>query len=162
VNPHPIRKSLPHEIPHWIDPSSEVYFVTINCRDRGLNSLCVADVAEALLESVEHRHVSREWYVHLFLLMHDHLHALLSFSPDLRRIQQSLTNWKSWTAKRAGVRWQRDFFEHRLRGDEGFSEKADYIRNNPVRAGLIKVAEDWPWVVWADANEVGLLRGPTR
>jgi REP element-mobilizing transposase RayT len=42
-----------------------------------------------------------------------------------------------------GIRWQRDFFEHRLRSEESFREKADYVLANPVRAGLVECEEDW-------------------
>jgi hypothetical protein len=43
--------------------------------------------------------------------------------------------------------WQRDFFDHRLRDDESFEEKAAYILNNPVRAGLVNRFEDWPYKI---------------
>jgi hypothetical protein len=36
-------------------------------------------------------------------------------------------------------------FDHRLRRDESLDEKARYILANPVRAGLVKREEDWPW-----------------
>ena len=52
---------------------------------------------------------------------------------------------KSWGATKAGVDWQRDFFDHRLRGWESAQEKATYIRMNPVRAGLVENPEDWPF-----------------
>jgi len=45
-----------------------------------------------------------------------------------------------------GIGWQRDFFDHRLRKNEAYLEKAAYIRMNPVRAGLVASAEDWPYV----------------
>jgi putative transposase len=61
-----------------------------------------------------------------------------------------VSKWKEWTAKALGVRWQRDFFEHRLREDESFREKSDYILANPVRAGLVEKPEDWPYVFIAD------------
>ena len=54
--------------------------------------------------------------------------------------------WKEYTAKRLGLHWQRDFFDHRLRTDESFREKADYILMNPVRAGLCKSPGEWPHV----------------
>jgi putative transposase len=56
------------------------------------------------------------------------------------------SKWKEWTAKTIGISWHRDFFEHRLRQDESFREKADYILLNPVRAGLVQTPEDWPYV----------------
>jgi putative transposase len=48
------------------------------------------------------------------------------------------------------IDWQHDFFEHRLRQEESLHEKADYILANPVRAGLVKEIEDWPYVFIAD------------
>ena len=40
--------------------------------------------------------------------------------------------------------WQPGFFDHILRTDESYGEKWNYVRNNPVRAGLVKNAGDWP------------------
>ena len=37
------------------------------------------------------------------------------------------------------------FFDHVLRSDESYSEKWNYVRNNPVRAGLVQNADDWPY-----------------
>ena len=56
-----------------------------------------------------------------------------------------MADFKTWVAKSAEVKWQRDFFEHRMRGMESAAEKANYIRNNPVRAGLVSRPEDWPY-----------------
>ena len=42
--------------------------------------------------------------------------------------------------------WQERLTLHRLRRDESRDEKWKYIKMNPVRAGLIKNAEDWPYV----------------
>jgi len=56
-----------------------------------------------------------------------------------------ISSFKALVAKRARVKWQRDFFEHRLRGDESLDEKANYIRMNPVRKGLVGDPGDWPW-----------------
>ena len=81
----------------------------------------------------------------LFLLMPDHLHALVSFPVD-QPMQAAWRNWKRYTSKITGVVWQRDFFEHRLRSDEAWELKASYIRENPVRKGLVIDAGFWPWI----------------
>ena len=57
-----------------------------------------------------------------------------------------MSKWKEWTAKTLAIRWQRDFFEHRIRRDENLREKADYIVLNPVRVGLVDKPENWPFV----------------
>jgi putative transposase len=41
--------------------------------------------------------------------------------------------------------WQKGFFDHVLRSRDSYSQKWDYVRNNPVRAGLTKNADDWPF-----------------
>ena len=41
--------------------------------------------------------------------------------------------------------WQPGFFDHLLRSDEPYAEKWNYVRNNPVRAGLVSNADDWPY-----------------
>ncbi len=78
--------------------------------------------------------------------MPDHIHTLLSFPPSRNTVQQTITLWKRWTARQMGIEWQRDFFEHRLRSDENWREKADYILANPVRKGLVTEAAQWPYV----------------
>ena len=46
--------------------------------------------------------------------------------------------------------WEEESFDHVLRSDESWEEKREYIRQNPVRAGLVKRAEDYLWL-WTDA-----------
>ena len=41
--------------------------------------------------------------------------------------------------------WQEEFFDHVLRSGESYSQKWNYVKENPVRAGLVKNADDWPW-----------------
>jgi REP-associated tyrosine transposase len=148
----PNRKSLPHQVPLWVDPQKEIYFITINCEERFKNQLALPDIANHLFETVKHRHEKFLWWPHLFLFMPDHLHALLSFPPSGKPMKTIVSKWKEWTAKEMGIVWQRDFFEHRLRHDESRREKADYILQNPVRKKLVKRVEDWPFVYFGDGQ----------
>jgi REP element-mobilizing transposase RayT len=61
-------------------------------------------------------------------------------------------NWKHWTAHEFRFQWQRDFFEHRLRDNESFLERLDYVLQNPVRAGLVADWEDWPFT-WVSSEQ---------
>jgi REP element-mobilizing transposase RayT len=146
----PPRKSLPHAIPSWVDPQKEIYFITINCRERFKNQLALPVPAGRVFDSIRHRQEKSLWWPYLFLLMPDHLHALLSFPPSGKPLQLVVRKWKEWTAKDLGIVWQRDFFEHRLRNDESRREKADYILLNPVRQKLVSRAEEWPFVYFGN------------
>jgi putative transposase len=41
--------------------------------------------------------------------------------------------------------WQEGFFDHVIRSDESYSQKWNYVRENPVRAGFVKSAKEWPY-----------------
>jgi len=147
VPTRPIRKRLAHDVPLWIDPSKARYFITVCCKRRGKNQLAISDPGYAVLETIIYRHARGIWYAHLALLMPDHAHLIVSFPQTEKRTQTIVSKWKERTAKSFRIEWQRYLFEHRLRKEESFREKADYIRANPVRAGLVEKAEDWPYVV---------------
>jgi putative transposase len=85
------------------------------------------------------------WLVSDYLLMPDHLH-LFCAPYDLKfTIEDWMTFWKSRLSKtchQAG-RFQRAGFHHRLRGGESYFQKWQYVRENPVRAGLTAKPEEW-------------------
>ena len=41
--------------------------------------------------------------------------------------------------------WQRESYDHWVRNEEEWRRIAGYIENNPVKAGLVAVAEEYPW-----------------
>jgi putative transposase len=78
--------------------------------------------------------------------MPDHLHILVGIAGE-DSLSKIVGDFKRATARFAGAHWQRNFFDHRIRQDESSREKEDYIRANPIRAGLIKEGESWPYVL---------------
>ncbi|MBU1693225.1 MAG: transposase [Verrucomicrobia bacterium] len=140
----PSRKKLPHEIPSWVREDA-VFFISINCAERGKNQLCHESIAAVVADAFRFCHARDEWHVHLLLLMPDHLHALVAFARD-HEMKHLVAKTKEFIARQTGIRWQRDYFDHRLRKDERRLEKAHYIRMNPVRKRLVARPEDWPYV----------------
>jgi putative transposase len=60
--------------------------------------------------------------------------------------------WKGLSSRRiakafeiAPPIWQADYFDRYLRSAENYSEKWDYVEQNPVRAGLVEKIDDWPY-----------------
>jgi putative transposase len=140
----PVREKLPHSVPQWVTGGSW-FFITINCVPRGKNQLCQADIGDGVLAAMAHNHNKLVWHCRLCLLMPDHLHAIIAFQrePGMAKV---VANWKKFVAVKFGVKWQRDFFDHRLRDRHELEEKAGYILMNPVRKGLCGRVEDWVWV----------------
>ena len=140
------RKKLPHDGAPFQASSSEgeTYFITICCVPRAVNQLAREEIWRGIDETIAMRESKGELRCGLALAMPDHFHGLFGF-PGEKHMRQVITAIKSWMAGKHGILWQRDFFDHRLRGWESAAEKAQYIRMNPVRAGLVEKPEDWPY-----------------
>ena len=84
-----------------------------------------------------------------YVLMPDHIHFFAGFAPDAIHLSawiKSLKNALSKSLRAAGItapHWQKGFFDHILRSDESYTVKWDYVRMNPVRANLVRSAEEW-------------------
>jgi REP element-mobilizing transposase RayT len=100
-----------------------------------------------------------QWEVLSALAMPDHLHALISPLADRDASVSSFVKWFKrwfneayWTCPPSVARgepnswhWQEGCFDRLLRSDESVSEKWEYIRQNPVRAGFVKDPDEWPY-----------------
>jgi len=88
------------------------------------------------------------WLVGRYVLMPDHLHLFCSPRDPFVDLRAWIRFWKATFTRRHAVpshRWQRLYWDRRLRGDECYAVKWEYVRNNPVRAGLVEHPEDWPY-----------------
>ncbi len=138
----PIRRFLPHDAPHWV-PEWEPFFITICCQPRGKNQLCLQPTSRLILQSIREGEKQKIWHIGLVVLMPDHLHGIFHFNP-VPGMKVSVVNWKKLMARKLKIKWQRDFFDHRLRNDAEYSLKYAYISQNPIRAGLTKDVHSWP------------------
>jgi len=140
-----------------------IYFVTA-CTHSRRKILANPDIHQLFLEFAACGPAHGAW-LGAYVLMPDHLHAFVSLGhPDLPRQtghepskaaplllgtwMKSLKNSISKGLREIKIgapHWQKGFFDHVLRSGESFSEKWDYVRNNPVRAGLVKHPDDWPY-----------------
>ena len=98
---------------------------------------------------VENWRRADEWLVGRYVLMPDHLHLFCEpASFDAIELRKWVYKWRGsisreWPIPEDKPVWQKDFFDRQLRTGESYSEKWDYVRDNPVRAGLVSRAEDW-------------------
>jgi REP element-mobilizing transposase RayT len=85
-------------------------------------------------------------------MMPDHVHFFCAAGRDAKPLSRFMQLWKQWTSKRL-VRelgfdvpiWQEEFFDHVLRSSESCDQKWDYVRENPLGAGLTTNTDDWPF-----------------
>ncbi len=93
--------------------------------------------------------------LYAWCIMPDHIHLLLR-DRDLVDFVRLLKGKLALLARRLEpdrALWQRSFYDHALRREETLSDVARYIWHNPVRAGLVMRAREYPWsgsLVWPD------------
>ena len=71
-------------------------------------------------------------------------HAL-AISRVMEAIKDGATKRINRRRQEGGMPWQPRFFDRALRTVREYNEKVEYIHLNPVRAGLARRAEEWPW-----------------
>jgi len=80
--------------------------------------------------------------------MPDHIHLFCAPQNEDHTLEGWISFWKRRLRRQLKTfeaLLQAHSFHHRLRRDESYSEKWDYVRMNPVRAGLIADHNDWPY-----------------
>jgi putative transposase len=131
-----------------------IVFLTVCTKDR---QRVLAN--EALHESVRTAWTcAAHWLVGRYVIMPDHVH--LFCAPGIlpaKPLSNWVRHWKTSVSKAIGARegtfWQSDFWDTQLRRHESYALKWDYVRENPVRAGLVAKPEDWPY-----EGELNVLR----
>jgi REP-associated tyrosine transposase len=111
--------------------------------------------ARLLLDTLAHYREQRRFLLHEFVIMPDHMHALLTPAPDisLERAMQFIKGGFSYRLKFRGPVWQQSFTSHRARDSDDYENHREYIRMNPVRARLVDRPEEYPY-----SSAAGVIR----
>ncbi len=136
--------SRPPRIPNKLPlDKPTIYFITI-CTEKRLK---VLDNHSSWTTCLAVFPKLTRWSLIAALAMPDHIHLMAS--PYLR--DESAKNFSKWFKRwfneilHPSWTWQEGSFDHLLRSWESAQQKWEYIRFNPVRAGLVKKPEDWPY-----------------
>src|SRR6184192_2119694 len=147
-----MRKHLRRLEGVWID--WPICFVT-TCAFKRRPILASNEVAKILTDEWRNAHDRHGWAIGRYVIMPDHVHFFCRAELDAKPLSVFIQKWKQWTSKRIGRElavagigdsgpkqtgrvWQEEFFDHVLRSSESCSRKWDYVKENPVRAGLVK------------------------
>jgi putative transposase len=108
---------------------------------------------EEILREIWQRSAKHDgWWVGNYVLMPDHVHFFARPATNARPKAEWVGMWKSVSSRRIAATlaieppiWQPDYFDRYLRSSESYSDKWQYVEQNPVRAGLVGRVEDWPY-----------------
>ncbi len=159
--------------PHFVTRYSAVYGASTPCsslaarRARG-RLLCYplregsqAGIGQRrALQALEHAVAKLTyWCVYAAILMPDHLHLIAAprernlpvgnLSAAIKRWmrQEMRANCRAGAPPAESWQWQPGSFDRLLRSDESAQSKWEYMRENPVRAGLVKDWSEWSYSI---------------
>jgi putative transposase len=132
-------------IPNWLPlEQSTIYFLTI-CVQKRQRVLANPRIWKAIIKQIENIEGQGKWTIFAALAMPDHLHLLAS--PSER--EYSISGFVRWFKAcfndevKPSWQWQAGAFDRLLRKKESVYQKWEYVRLNPVRAGLVQTPEEW-------------------
>ena len=141
------RKNIRLSASKYLGP--QWYFLTMIVEGRVWRLQNADLVAEdlALLATGAQKH---HFAIAAYCFMPDHLHVLTNGTHEdsnLLRLADGFKQGSAYLFKQViGERlWQKKFHDHILRSNEPWESVAWYIWMNPVRKGLCKRPEDWPY-----------------
>jgi REP element-mobilizing transposase RayT len=139
--------------------NAPVYFITFNTHIR-TNLIAAPELHEAFIKYCE-RAPDFRIGVGRYVLMPDHIHLFVCFGIGCtstlgawvrglkRELDRVLLSTRHQPVQLRGQKlssfWQPGFNDHLLRSDESYAQKWEYVFQNPVRAGLVARAEEWPY-----------------
>jgi len=147
------RKKPPHLAAVCRDGRPVIEFVTVVSGNRKpilANDDAVATVVGAWREATF-------WKIGPYVFMPDHIHLLATPIRGDVPVTVWVAFWKSLASRRwprpwEHPVWQRGCWDRQLRDTENIRQRTEYFLNNPVRAGLVSDAGDWPF-----AGEMNVL-----
>jgi putative transposase len=104
---------------------------------------------DCLARVLRERREKHHFLLTAWVFLPNHWHAILfpRFPVTISRVMESVKVGSTLRInagrKESGLLWQLRFFDRALRSVKEY--KVEYIHLNPVRAGLVKGAQDWPW-----------------
>jgi len=124
------------------------YFITIDCWAG--RQLFKGEIAEILTDQLLRCRQKGYFLLHEFCLLPNHVHILLTPAGGtaLEKAVQMIKGGASYRigkVRRVHTLWQDGYHDWRCRAEKDFQSYAKYIRENPVKAGLVTKPEDWPY-----------------
>ncbi len=109
-----------------------------------------------LLCQVLNHYGEASYSFHAFVVMPDHLHCLITPAESLEKAVQLIKGGYSFRAKREfqshAEIWQSGFTDHRIRDEEDWKHRLNYIRMNPVEARLVEDSALYPYIGFPNSD----------
>jgi REP element-mobilizing transposase RayT len=125
------------------------YFVTSNVLRR--QKLLDASAREIVIRTLTWLRDAKRLWLLGYVIMDDHFHALLilrngyTLAGVMRSLKRHTSREINKVVGRTGELWQDGYHDHAVRDEPDFWHHVRYLRENPVRLGLVDRPEDYAW-----------------
>jgi putative transposase len=129
--------------------SDRWFFIT--CRVLSKRRILCASEFACLARVIDERRRELGFSLSAWVFLPDHWHAIiypahpLTICTVMEAIKVGATRRINRSRQERGVLFQPRYFDRALRTVREYHEKVEYIHLNPVKAGLVRCPEDWPW-----------------
>jgi putative transposase len=126
------------------------YFITFNTYKR-LPLLARPEIHDSFRAFSTRAAAEYNVAVGRYVIMPDHVHLFVRLPITEVTLERWIRMLRTVLGKellRLGAQkphWQEGFFDHVLRSGDSYAQKWEYVRLNPVRAGLCKDPEEWSY-----------------
>ncbi len=147
----PKLKITQRTLPHW-ELDGAVYFITFNTREK----LELTPEARQVVLNACLFFNNKRYKILVLVIMSDHVHMLiqpwLKSENEFWSLSSIMHSIKSYSAKQIpkimkhiGTVWQEERYDRIMRNEQEFQGCWEYIRQNPVKAGLSDTPEEYPF-----------------
>lgn len=135
--------------PLRIEFAGAVYHLTTRGNARA-NIFCDDNDRQQFLALLHNTIKRYDWHCHAYCLMDNHYHLLVetnvpTLSKGMKFLNGTYTQYFNRQHHRVGHVFQGRFKGILVQKDSYLLELARYIVLNPVRAGMVRNASEWPW-----------------
>lgn len=126
------------------------YYVTSVTRNRE-PLLKDEKAALFLIHTLAYHKFIYDYMLYGFVVMPDHFHAVIqpqgsyTISQIMHHIKGTFARKYNAFSGHKGHVWQKGYYDRIIRGPQHLRKTIDYTHANPVRAGLAKSVEDYPY-----------------
>jgi putative transposase len=145
-----MARPLRHSTPDSLSGIARTFFVSSKTF-RGKALLQSERSALLFIDTLRSYVQAGKFTVHDFVVMPDHVHLSITIDnlTSIEKAVQLIKGGYSYRRKKElgelGEIWQKGFSEVRITSRASFLKHREYIEQNPVRAGLAKTPEEYPY-----------------
>jgi putative transposase len=130
------------------------YFLTMEKHLHAGHGQCVLAHTDAARIVATELTALDEWQIDVphYSIMPNHWHAMLipqtqsrSLGDIMRRVKGRSARAINASLRKTGPLWQPEWFDRWMRNETEYEKCVRYIRNNPVKAGLVSSEGEHPW-----------------